>query len=57
MPIAFHTLMMNVYETFNDVLIRSPLLFVHGATHVKNIRVERDVNQEPYAFLYTMLCV
>jgi hypothetical protein len=42
--------MMNVYEKCNDVLIESPLLFVHDTAHVKSIRVEQDVNQGPLAF-------
>jgi hypothetical protein len=32
----------------------APLLFVHGATHVKNMMV-RDVNLEPLADLYTLV--
>jgi hypothetical protein len=47
---AFHTLMINVYEKYNDVLIRSPLFFVRDAACVKSIEVERDFDREPLGF-------
>jgi hypothetical protein len=50
MHFAFHTPMMIVYEKYNDALVGSPLLFVRGATRVKSIRVERDVDCEPLTF-------
>jgi hypothetical protein len=50
MSLTFHTLMMNVYEKYNDVLIGSPLLFVCGTACVKSIEVEWDVNRELLAF-------
>jgi hypothetical protein len=37
MTLAFHTLTMNMYEKYNDVLIGSPLLFVRDAACVKSI--------------------
>jgi hypothetical protein len=56
MPLAFHTPMMIVYEKYDDVLIGSTLIFVHGAGHVKSIRVEQDINRGPLAF-YTRHCI
>jgi hypothetical protein len=32
------------------MLIGSPLLFIYGATRVKSIRIERNVDQEPLTF-------
>jgi hypothetical protein len=49
-PIAFHTLMINVYEKYNDVMIEGSLLFVRSIVHVKSIEVEWYINQEPLAF-------
>jgi hypothetical protein len=50
MPLIFHTLMMNVYEKYNNILIGSPLLFVRGVACVKSIEVEHEVDREPLSF-------
>jgi hypothetical protein len=38
MSLTFRTLMIVVYEKYDDVLIRRSLLFVCGTTCVKSIR-------------------
>jgi hypothetical protein len=35
--------------------IKSPLLFIHSDAHVKSIRMERNVDREPLADLYTLV--
>jgi hypothetical protein len=56
-PLLFHTLMVIVYEKYNDMLIGSSLLFVHSDACVKSIRsIEVCQSRAPY-FLYAALHV
>jgi hypothetical protein len=57
MSLAFHTLIMNVYKKYNDVLIKSPLLFVHGIARVKSIRSREGRRLGAPCFLYIALCM
>jgi hypothetical protein len=55
MPLAFHTLMIAVYEKYYDALIQSPLLFVRGATRVKSIRDRSQRRLGAPCFLYAAM--
>jgi hypothetical protein len=54
MSLAFHTLIMQVYEKYDDILIENPLLFVREAAHIKSIR-RREGRQSGVIFLYVVL--
>jgi hypothetical protein len=57
MHLAFDTLTMSVYEKFNDVLIGSPMLFIHGIVHVKSIKSIEGRRSRATCFLYVALHV
>jgi hypothetical protein len=57
MHLAFDTLTMSVYEKFNDVLIGSPMLFIHGIVHVKCIKSIEGRRLRATCFLYVALRV
>jgi hypothetical protein len=57
MPLPFHTPMITVYEKYDDVLIRSPLLFIRGVARVKSIRDKIRHESGAPCFLYAAMHV